>query len=336
MPPVPIRTSPSIPVTGTVSSVRLTRNRNRPSAPRRTVSSTDPRTSAGSSLPTPWLQQPGQQRGQPVDTEPGGDVRGRTVTGRAPGDRGASGVHPGAVVRQHLGVAVGDGDPVGPQTARGGVVQFHRLPGEQRAELLDADAEQVAQGTRVSAEPDVVVLVDDPGEVRGDEVAAPLGVAREVLGQFGRHHVQHGRDQHLVPGEVGAGGDEVGADTEGEQRGVPVERLLPVVQQGGGVGVLLTGPPRLPVVEDADGCRLPLRTRHRGKGLQRGAEGGDRAEQVAVLAERAGPSPSGTSRRRPPTAATGRSTPRPRRAPRAAASHGPGRRAASPRSRAAS
>ena len=50
----------------------------------------------------------------------------------------------------------------------------HRLAGREREELLDPDAEQVAERAGVAAEPDVVVLVDDPGEVGDDDLRAAL------------------------------------------------------------------------------------------------------------------------------------------------------------------
>lgn len=228
-----------------------------------------------------------QQCGETVRAEPGGDVRGRALARRAPGDGGAVGVRTGAVVGQHLHRRVGDADPVRPQGARGAAVHavqvdVDRLAVEQRAELLDADAEQLTQGSRIAAEPDVVVLVDDTGEVRGDQVAAVLGVPGELLGQCGRHDVQHRRDQDLVAVEFGLRGDDVGPDAEGEERGVPVQRLLPVAELGGGVGVLLARPPRVPVEDDSDPGRLTLGPGDRRQRLEGLSEAGHRAEDLAV------------------------------------------------------
>lgn len=233
------------------------------------------------------VEQLRQQGGETVRAEPGGDVRGRALARRAPGDGGAVGVRAATVVGQHLHRRVGDADPIGPQGAGGGTVHavqvdVDRLGVEQRAELLDADAEQLAQGARVAAEPNVVVLVDDAGEVRGDQVAAVLGVPGELLGERGRHDVQDRRDQDLVAVEFGLRGDDVGPDAEGEQRGVPVQRLLPVAELGGGVGVLLARPPRVPVEDDSDPGRLTLGPGDRGEGLEGLSEAGHRAEDLAV------------------------------------------------------
>lgn len=122
-------------------------------------------------LDTGRAEQRRQQTRQPFGAEPGGDVRGRTLAHGTAGHGGPSRVRAAAVVREHVHGGVGDVDPVGPQGARGVAVQRDGVTVEQRPELLDADTEQLAQGARVAAEPDVVVLVDDTGEVRGDEVA---------------------------------------------------------------------------------------------------------------------------------------------------------------------
>ena len=69
---------------------------------------------------------------------------------------------------------VGDLDLVSPQRAAGAVVQRDALVLQQRGELLDADAQQFAQESRVAAEVHVVAAVDDAGEIGRDQVPATL------------------------------------------------------------------------------------------------------------------------------------------------------------------
>ena len=97
----------------------------------------------------------------------------------------------------------------------------------QRSELLDADAQQVAERAGIATESDVVVLVDDAAEV-GDERGR---AARDRVRDAGRDVVGDGverRDhQQPVAAEVGVGVDDVDADTAVDQRAVqgvrPVE-----------------------------------------------------------------------------------------------------------------
>ncbi len=114
-------------------------------------------------------------------------------------------------------------------------------------------------------------------------MAAVLRVPGELLGQRRGDHVQHGRDQDPVPAEVARGGDDVGPHAQREQGGVPVERLPAVVQERGGVGVLLARPPRVPVEDDAHRRGLALAARDRGERAQGPPERGHGAEEVAVL-----------------------------------------------------
>src|SRR6266487_1923023 len=78
------------------------------------------------------------------------------------GRRRAAGHGAVRVAGQHLG-AVGV-DQLAPQRGGGAVVEPHAATGGQREQLLDPDAQQVAEGARVPAEPHVVVLVDDAAE----------------------------------------------------------------------------------------------------------------------------------------------------------------------------
>ncbi len=128
----------------------------------------------------------------------------------------------------------------------------------------------------------MVVLVDDAGEVGGDQVAAPVDVAGQLLGQGFGNDVQDGRDDQAVAVQRSAGRDHVGAHAQPQEGRVPVQRLLPVPQPRGGVGILLAGPPRLPVEEDRNGRAQTVRSGGRGEVAQGRAERGDGAEQLAV------------------------------------------------------
>ena len=52
-------------------------------------------------------------------------------------------------------------------------VDVHLLAPEQGAELVGPHAQQVGERTGIAAETDVIVLVDDPGEVRQQDMGAP-------------------------------------------------------------------------------------------------------------------------------------------------------------------
>lgn len=129
----------------------------------------------------------------------------------------------------------------------------------------------------------MVVLVDDRGEVRGDEVAAALDVPGQLLGERLRHHVQDGRDDDVVRGQVGVvRGHHVGADPEAQECRVPVEGLAVVVEAGGRVGVLLARPPRVPVEEDRDTGGFARAAGDRGERFEGAAQLDDGAEEFAV------------------------------------------------------
>ncbi len=198
------------------------------------------------------------------------------------GDGDAARLEAGRVPGDDLHVLVGDVDAVGPQRAGHPEVQLHPLAVQEGRELLDADAEQVAQGAGVAAEPDLVVLVHDAGEVRGDQVTAGGGVSGQAVGEILRHHVQDRGHEQRVRLERGAGRDDVHPDAGRGERRVPVERLLAVAQQRGGVGVELGGPPGVPVEDDG---RLGGAAAGAGDGGER-AEGrpevGDVPEDLAV------------------------------------------------------
>ncbi len=179
-------------------------------------------------------------------------------------------------------VGCGDVDAVGPQRAGETVVEAYLHVLQEGAELLDADAQQIAQGSGVPAEVDVVVLVDDTRVVGGGEVAAAAHVGVQPGGEFQGHHVQDGCGDEVVAGEVGRGGDDVHPDPEGQEGRVPVERLLTVAHQGGRLGVTLDGPPGFPVEHQGRARRFPDGTGDRGECLQRAAEGRHGAEHLAV------------------------------------------------------
>ncbi len=115
---------------------------------------------------------PVQQRAERVVVRERAEVPGDPVTDRAPGHGGAARQRPRGVRGHDLGV---DGTCVlAPLAAGAAVGQRDRLLGPQREELLDPDAEQVAERSRVPSQAHVVVVVADAGEVGDQHVGAAL------------------------------------------------------------------------------------------------------------------------------------------------------------------
>ena len=124
----------------------------------------DPGRVGGHRLDAGLGEQPGHQRSVPRVVEPAGDVPRDAARRRRAGS---------APARRRRGRRR---RPPPPPRRRGAGARSRRRrsvpslsatcsPSAQRGELLDPDAEQVAEGARVATEPDVVVLVDDPAEV---------------------------------------------------------------------------------------------------------------------------------------------------------------------------
>jgi hypothetical protein len=80
----------------------------------------------------------------------------------------------------------------------------------------------------------VVVLVDDAGEVCGDQVSPAGDVVAEAGGELRRDHMQDRRHDHVVWPELDADRHDVDPDAQVEEGGVPVERFLAVSQPGDG------------------------------------------------------------------------------------------------------
>src|SRR6266536_3203935 len=159
--------------------------------------------------------------------------------------RRAAGHRAVRVAGQHLG-GVGV-DQLAPQRAGRTVVEPHAAAGRQREQLLDPDAQQLAEGAGVAAEPHLVVLVDDAAEELHQQAAARLDEAAKVGGGRVADQVQARRQHQLVAVQVGGRVRQVGGDAAPPERGVVVADQLQVGQVGAGVGVQLHRPPGLPV-----------------------------------------------------------------------------------------
>ena len=186
---------------------------------------------------------------------------------------------------------------------------LHPFPLPQRGELLDADAEQLTEGTGIAAQPDVVVLVDDAAEV-GHQRRRPAGDGRlEARGGGVGDDVERRHQDQPVAGQVAVGVHDVDPHAVVEHRAVQGVRHVQVAHVLAGVGVQLAGPPGLPVEQDG----------HVVVGLAAGdLLGSGRAwlpswttsRQTRLSVPACGTSAgSGTSRRRPGRPATGRTEP---------------------------
>src|SRR6266498_619103 len=176
-----------------------------------------------------------------------------------PGDLGAGEqLQPARLQRRRL-VAVVDGEqPRGPPPLTGVATPDHldprgrgRTAGRQREQLLDPDAQQLAEGAGVAAEPHLVVLVDDAAEELHQQAAARLDEAAKVGGGRVADQVQARRQHQLVAVQVGGRVRQVGGDPAPPEGGVVVADQLQVGQVGAGVGVQLHRPPGLPVPQQS-------------------------------------------------------------------------------------
>src|SRR5699024_1885059 len=140
----------------------------------------------------------------------GGHVPGGALPDRVAGDRRSAGQRAVGEAAHHLGG--GRLDPLGPHIGAGAVVQGDLLGGQQREELVGAHAEQVPEGTRVAAEADLVVLVDDAGEVGDRHCGAVLGGGGDVGRVLVGDQVQGGHQHQVVAGQVAAGRQHVHRD----------------------------------------------------------------------------------------------------------------------------
>ena len=132
-----------------------------------------------------------------------------------------------------------EAEVLGPDVGGAAVVQRDALTGEQRRELLDEDPEQLAERARVAAGADVVVHVDDAGEVGDDEVPAAAHVAVEHRRGVVVDEVERGDDDQVVSLERGARGHDVDGDAEVPQRAVERPGAVGVGDVDRGVAVEL-------------------------------------------------------------------------------------------------
>ena len=95
-------------------------------------------------------------------------------------------------------------------------------------ELLDPDAEDVAQRAGVPAGADPVPLVGDAAAERDDQVPAVGGVPAQRGGRRVGQQVDRGDDHQPVAGQVGAGRGDVAADSGPPQRRVRRARHVQV------------------------------------------------------------------------------------------------------------
>src|SRR5690606_13543608 len=152
------------------------------------------------------VEHAGQQLAQPGDGG-GGQVPGGAGAEVVAGEGGVPGVRPGG--EGVLGDGSGGQDPLGPDPAVVPAGDGDGLVLAQRVELLDRQAQHLAERARVGAGVYGVVLVDDAGEVRDEQVAAALHVPVQVLGRGLGQQVHAGRDHQPVARQVGGGVDEV-------------------------------------------------------------------------------------------------------------------------------
>src|SRR6266508_3176260 len=183
---------------------------------------------------------PRKQAPEVSGPQPGRHVPGGVVARH----RRAAGHRAVRVAGQHLG-GVGV-DQLAPQRAGRTVVEPHAAAGRQQEQLLEPDAQQLAEGAGVAAEPHLVVLVDDAAEELHQQAAARLDEAAKVGGGRVADQVQARRQHQLVAVQVGGRVRQVGGDAAPPEGGVVVADQLQVGQVGAGVGVQLHRRPVLP------------------------------------------------------------------------------------------
>ncbi len=160
---------------------------------------------------TPWSNRRvrgGVQKCRDVVRDASSDV--------AAGDRGRPGQRPVDVRRDNL--RAGGREQLGPDPAGCAVGEGDGLVLQQRVELFNADAEELAEGTRVAAEPHRIIRVDDAAEEVADEMAAGLDVAAQIRRRVVAHEVKAGNGDDLVAGQVGVRADEIDGDIEVPER----------------------------------------------------------------------------------------------------------------------
>ena len=181
----------------------------------------------------------------------------------------------------------GQVDDVLPETAgRAGFGRVQAVEGDghplgQRRQFLHAQAEQIAPGGRVAAEPHPVGRVDDPGEERDQGGAAAFDEPAHVPGTGVGDQVERGDDHEPVAGQVALGVGEVDADAGVQQRAVELADQLGLAQPAGRVRVKLQRPPALPV-EQQRGLRVHQAASDRGQPAQACAQAHHVAPDPAV------------------------------------------------------
>src|SRR5207247_5789197 len=115
-------------------------------------------------------------------------------------------------------------DPIAPEIAVERLVRDAHgsvLAVRVRPELRDDDPEQLAERSRIAAEPHVVELVDDPTEERKDDDAAAAREADEIRDRRISHEVEIRRDHEPVSREIALRVNEVDGDVPLPERPVP-------------------------------------------------------------------------------------------------------------------
>ena len=124
----------------------------------------------------------------------------------------------------------------------------------QRNELLDPDPEQVGEGAGVASQSDVIVLVDDPGEVGHHELPTTFDVLREVGDAgIGGQVLDRGYDQPILRQVVGALA-KVCRDPRAIERVVPRPGLADVGHGDRRVRIEFTRPAGIGVMQDGHLC----------------------------------------------------------------------------------
>ena len=151
-------------------------------------------------------------------------------------------------------------DPIAPQfTLETPSVdaQASHLALRVRRDLGDDDPEQLAERSRIAAEPHVVELVDDPTEERKDDDAAAAREADEIRDRRISHEVEIRRDHEPVSREIALRVNEVDGDVPFPERPVPVRELLAQRHVVRRLRRQLERPPTLPVDDERGVCGDP-------------------------------------------------------------------------------
>jgi hypothetical protein len=107
----------------------------------------------------------------------------------------------GAVAGQRFGSS--EADQLSRLRAGPAGEQAHRPGGAEREELLDDDAQHVAESARVAAEADVVPGIHDATEEGDHQPTAVPDVVRQIRRGGIADEIEAGSDDQPIPAEIG-------------------------------------------------------------------------------------------------------------------------------------